>query len=212
MEPVWLIDCDNTLYPSGNGLFDRVNALIIDYMTHVVGIAPEAVNPLRIEYWREYGLTMGGLVSRHGVDAEHYLKYVHEVPIEEFLSEDKGLREMLSSLPGKKHVFTNATTEHARRVTDALGITGVFDSFMDIRFFDMIPKPKTHGYQKALYLLGKNPEEVWFVEDDLMNVKTGNDLGMKTVLVGKTGGAGQLSIEKIGDLGALWKGVRQNRA
>jgi putative hydrolase of the HAD superfamily len=203
-EPVWLLDCDNTLYPSGNGLFDRVNGLIIEYMRTEVGIPEEKVDELRLRYWREYGLTMGGLVEEHGVDAEHYLEYVHNVPVGDFLKEDPALKEALESLPGKKALFTNATSEHAVRIMAGLGIEGVVEEIFDIRFCEMVPKPRPYGYKKALEALGVEPGKVWFVEDDRLNLATGRELGMVTVLVGRGEAEGHHFIQTLHELPALY--------
>ncbi|TAL15874.1 pyrimidine 5'-nucleotidase [bacterium] len=204
MEPVWLIDCDNTLYPHDNGLFDRVNSLIVEYMRNEVGIPEGEVDELRLRYWKEYGLTMGGLVREHGVDAEHYLEYVHNLPVGDFLRNDPALREALSSLPGKKIVFTNATAEHAVKIMAGLGIEGVVDDIFDIRFCEMAPKPKPFGYRKALEKLGAEPGRVWFVEDDEKNLDTGRELGMVTVLVGRGEAEGHHSVANLYELPALY--------
>lgn len=204
MEPIWLIDCDNTLYPHDNGLFDRVNSLIVEYMRNEVGIPEERVDELRLRYWKEYGLTMGGLVREHGVDAEHYLEYVHNLPVGDFLRDDPALREALSSLPGKKIVFTNATAEHAVKIMASLGIEEVVDDIFDIRFCEMVPKPKPFGYKKVLEALGTEPGRVWFVEDAPENLETGREMGMVTVLVGRGESAGHHSISRIHELPELY--------
>ena len=91
-------------------------------MREEVGIPPEQVEPLRLGYWETYGVTLGGLMAEHGVDPEHYLAYVHDVPLGDYLSPDPALGEAIRSLPGRKVIFTNATVEHAQKVMDELGL------------------------------------------------------------------------------------------
>ncbi len=204
-EPVWLLDCDNTLYPSSNGLFDMVNGLISEYMRSEVGIPSDRVEELRLRYWEEYGVTMGGLVAEHGVDPDHYLAYVHDVPIDQFIAPDPAVGEAISSLPGKKVIFTNATTEHAQNILDHIGIVGIIEEIYDIRFFDLIPKPKRHPFEKVLGSLQVKPTECWFVEDHLPNLEMGHEMGMNTVLVGKERHPADISIADIKELPAAFE-------
>ena len=45
-----------------------------------------------------------------------YLEFVHDVPIPEIVPPRPELGEMLSSLPGRRVVFTNGSESYARRV------------------------------------------------------------------------------------------------
>ncbi|PLX44949.1 MAG: pyrimidine 5'-nucleotidase [Deltaproteobacteria bacterium] len=208
LNPTWLIDCDNTLYPAGNRLFDNVNALIIEYMRELVGIPEDEVEPLRLGYWKRYGVTLGGLMADFNVDPEHYLSYVHNVPLSDYLSPDPALSEALHSLPGRKVIFTNATQEHARGVIDVLGMSGAVEKIYDIRDFNYIPKPKLYAYERVLAGEGVSADRCWFVEDSEENLSTGKELGMTTILVGGSPATGHHHIGRVHELPALYARLR----
>ncbi|PLX40481.1 MAG: pyrimidine 5'-nucleotidase [Deltaproteobacteria bacterium] len=205
LDPTWLIDCDNTLYPADNRLFDNVNALIIEYMRDLVGIPEDEVEPLRLGYWQTYGVTLGGLMADFNVDPEHYLAYVHDVPLSDYLSPDPGLLAALERLPGRKVIFTNATEEHARGVMNIIGMSEVVERVYDIRDFNYIPKPKRYAYERVLEGEGVSAERCWFVEDSEDNLITGKEMGMTTILVGKSPVAGHHHIKMIHDLPSLYE-------
>lgn len=183
MQSTWLIDCDNTLYPAGNGLFDRVNARIIADMARM-GFPPGEIAPLRDRFWREYGVTLGGLMAEHGVDPQDYLAYVHDIELDDLLHPDPQLAEALARLPGTRVIFTNGTVAHAERVLARLGVRAAVGEIYDIGFMDYIPKPRLHGYRKLVAALDVDPRSCVLVDDLPANLETGRAMGMTTVLVG----------------------------
>ncbi|NIQ97460.1 MAG: pyrimidine 5'-nucleotidase, partial [Desulfuromonadales bacterium] len=179
-----LFDLDNTLYAPERRLFSLIDVRINRYMHEVAGIAPEEVDGLRRRYWREYGVTLQGLIRHHGVDPEDYLEYVHDVDVASRLSPDPHLRRQLSDLPLPKVIFTNGSRGHAGRVLHHLGIADQFDDIFDIRVAGYLPKPFRDPYDKVLGHLGICGSDCVMVEDSADNLKTAKDLGMRTVLVG----------------------------
>lgn len=191
MQRTWLIDCDNTLYPAGNGLFDRVDARISSFMADM-GISPDEIASLRRRYWDEYGVTLGGLIAEHQVDPEQYLSYVHDIELDDIIAPDPALADALTRLPGQRVIFTNGSTVHAERVLERLGIREAVGEIYDIGFMDYIPKPRPHGYHKLLKVLDVDPRGCVLVDDLEANLETGRTLGMVTVLVGGSCEAGHL--------------------
>jgi putative hydrolase of the HAD superfamily len=180
-----LFDLDETVYPKDTGLMELVSQRISDYMTLRLGIDPETVHQLRRQYYERYGTTGRGLFLHHrDLDVEDYFFFVHDLPIEEFLQPNRRLDEMLEALEAEKAIFTNATAEHARRVLRALTIDEHFQTIIDIRELEYVPKPNPEAYRKALTLLKARPEECLLVEDRVRNLAPGKELGMMTVLVG----------------------------
>ena len=91
---------------------------------------------------------------------------------------------MLSRLPLRKVVFTNADASHARRVLARLEVSRHFERIIDIRSLEFVNKPRGRAYVKALGLISASPEECVLVEDSPFNLKPARRLGMITVLVG----------------------------
>ena len=181
---VLIFDLDNTLYPAEKQLFSLIDVRINRYMTEVVGIPAPEVDALRRNYWRQYGVTLQGLIRHHGVDPEDYLHYVHDVDVTSVLDPDLALREVLTSLPQRKAVFTNGSLCHADRVLAALGIEDMFERIYDIRIAAYQPKPYPEPYRAVLAELGTTAERCIMIEDSRDNLFTAKQLGMGTILVG----------------------------
>ncbi len=188
-----LFDLDNTLYPRGSGLFDHVDRLINRYLAEEVRIPAGEVDRLRRHYLETYGTTLSGLIRYHGVDPEHYLAYVHAVPIEELIPVDPELPRLLASLPGEKYIFSNASRDHCLRVLTHLGVADCFREIYDIVRLAWRPKPRLEVYQQVLAEIGRPPERGVMVDDLPANLEPARALGLRAVLVagdGEAAGAG----------------------
>jgi putative hydrolase of the HAD superfamily len=181
------LDLDDTLYPQTSGLWEAIGVRILSYMTDRVGIAEHKADELRANYLHQYGTTLNGLRAEHHIDPHDYLKYVHEVPIEDYILPDPALRNALAQLPQKLVIFTNASPEHAQRVLRRLGIEDQIDDMIDIVRLNFINKPMPEAYKRALTLVDNpDPSTCVMVDDRGVNLLPGAALGMKTILVGRT--------------------------
>lgn len=181
-----LFDLDNTLYPAERDLFSLIDVRINRYMEEVVAIDPDDVDGLRRRYWIDYGTTLQGLIRHHVVDPEDYLDYVHAVDVGSKLSFDNELQETLNNLRLPSYVFTNGSRCHVDRVVTALGLDGLFADVFDIRIADYQPKPNPDPYRQVLDKLALSGDQCIMVEDQLPNLQTAKQFGMKTVMVGAT--------------------------
>ncbi len=179
-----LFDLDNTLYPAERDLFSLIDVRINRYMEEVVFIDPVAVDGLRRRYWKDYGATLQGLIRHHGINPEDYLDYVHAVDVGSRLAVDVDLRRTLENLRLPSYVFTNGSRCHADRVVSALGLEGLFADVFDIRIAGYQPKPNPDPYRQVLGKLALSGDQCIMVEDQLQNLKTAKQFGMKTVLIG----------------------------
>jgi putative hydrolase of the HAD superfamily len=181
-------DLDATLYPASNGLWEQIRLRIYEYMQVEVGIPQAKIPSTRDLYWKTYGTTLEGLRIHHGVNPEHYLDYVHDLPLEDYLVPDHQLRTLLQSLPQDLWVFTNADHKHAQRVLKRLQIADLFQGIVDLLAMDYVVKPNPKAYQIALKTAGNPPPEACVLFDDLfVNLQTAKQLGFTTSLVGKNG-------------------------
>ena len=196
-------DLDETLYTKGNGLWDAIAARMNEYIHVQLNLPPEEVSTLRRHYYESYGTTLRGLQLHHQVNANDYLAYVHDLPLEDYIHPDPQLHQLLSSLSLRKWVFTNADAHHASRVLDILGVSDCFEGIIDVRAIEFICKPEIEAYHRALTLANENqPSDCILLDDSVRNLVPAKDLGFTTVLVGSNGThpAADYTLEKIHQL------------
>ena len=178
-----IFDLDDTLYPRNSGLMQEVGRRIQTWVCNHLGLTWEGAIALRREYFHRYGTTMGGLVAKHDVDVHDYLAFVHDIPVEEYLKPNLALDATLTSIPLRKAVYTNATSEYGWRVLRALGVAGHFERVVGIEEVGLRNKPYRDAYERMLTLLGAQGPECILVEDAARNLRPAKALGMTTVLV-----------------------------
>jgi putative hydrolase of the HAD superfamily len=178
-----LFDLDETLYPRGSGVMEQIRSLMLRYLEERLDLTPEAADALRRRYFQEYGTTMRGLQVNYGIDADEFLRYVHDIPLQDYIRANPELDATLASLEQEKVVFTNASREHAERVLALLGIRRHIDRIVDVRDMDYESKPQPAAYRRICDMLGVAPEECLLVEDNVRNVRPAKALGMTTVLI-----------------------------
>lgn len=205
--PVLFFDLDDTLYPNSNGLWKAIRVRMNEYLIDPLGFPPDETKDLALHYYQTYGTTLRGLQINHNVDADDYLAYVHDLPLEEYISPDVELQKMLSSLPQMKWILTNSDANHTNRVLRILGLEGYFAGIIDIRALDFLCKPERGSYQRALHLAGMTePSNCVLFEDSLRNLVPAHEIGFTTVLVGtdeKHAGV-DYSVNKILDLSEVF--------
>src|SRR4026208_1158558 len=75
----WVFDLDNTLYPHHVNLWQQVDVRIGEFVAAWLQVSPEEARRLPQDYSRRYGTTMRGMMTEHGVRADDYLAYVHQI-------------------------------------------------------------------------------------------------------------------------------------
>jgi putative hydrolase of the HAD superfamily len=181
-------DLDDTLYSGSNGLWDLIRQRMSLYMVEVLGLPEAEVPALRRSYFETYGTTLRGLQIHHQVDADDYLRYVHHLPLDQFIQPNPELRRLLLSLPQKRWIFTNADADHARRVTSVLGVSDCFDGIIDIRALEFACKPEPEAYKRALALAGDPaPGACVLLDDSVKNLAAASQLGFSTAWIGQDG-------------------------
>ncbi len=181
-------DLDDTLYDSGNGLWGAIKERMSLYMLEHLGMPRDEIEQLRSHYYQTYGTTLRGLQRHHQVDADEFLAFVHDLPLEKYLKPNPGLGKLLESLPQDKYIFTNADANHARRVLSILGISNNFKGIIDIRAMNFACKPERLAFEHALSIAG-NPlaKECVFIDDAIANLAGSRQLGFTTVWISRNG-------------------------
>lgn len=184
MFPVILFDLDNTLYTEECGIFDLIDQRMDEWLITRLQVPQSEVSDFRRKYFLRYGTTLRGLMLHHQVEPMDFLRFVHDVPVKDFLSIDLDLRRSLEEITSRKIIFTNSDEAHATRILDALGIRDLFEKIFDIEAMGFIPKPNPEAYQAVLNYAGVPPAECLLIDDMERNLKPAKTLGMRTVLIG----------------------------
>lgn len=178
----WVFDLDNTLYPRHTDLFRQIDWKMTDYVARLTGFTKEDARKLQKQLYRDHGTTLNGLMREYGIDPHDFLADVHDIDYGE-VEYNPALGQLIASLPGRKHIFTNGDVRHAENTIRALGIEPIFDSMFDIVAADFEPKPARGPYEKFLKAHVVKPQEAAMFEDMPRNLEVPKELGMKTVLV-----------------------------
>ncbi len=200
-----LFDLDNTLYARDLGLWRLIAARIRAYVARELNLPPEEAEIVQKRYWIEHGTTIAGLMQEHDVDPVPYLADVHDIAADEHLQPNHALDAILTALPYRKAIFTNATATHARNVLEALGILDHFELLVGLDEVGYLSKPNPLAYERCLDLLGLPAERCIFIEDSPVNLAPAKAMGMVTVLVGQVEhNHADYTINRIEDIGQIF--------
>ena len=179
----WVFDLDNTLYPRSCNLFAQIDILISHYVAELTQLPFAEARAVQKAYYRDYGTTLNGLMQRHEVDPDHFLKTVHAIdysPVEQHPE----LVEAIRALPGRKYILTNGDIGHARAVLDRLGDAAeLFEDIFDIRAMAFRPKPQPEAYAAFFAAHGIDAGRAAMFDDLEKNLLVPHETGMVTVQV-----------------------------
>jgi putative hydrolase of the HAD superfamily len=178
----WVFDLDNTLYPHHVNLWQQVDKRIGEYIGNYLKVDADEARRIQKDYYRRYGTSMRGMMSLHGVSADDYLAYVHQIDHSP-LEPNPAMGAAIAKLPGRKLILTNGSTDHAAKVLERLGIGSHFEAVFDIIAAELEPKPAPQTYRKFLTLHNVEPKSSAMFEDLARNLAIPHQLGMTTVLV-----------------------------
>jgi putative hydrolase of the HAD superfamily len=178
----WVFDLDNTLYPHHVNLWQQVDARIGEFISAHLKISAAQARVIQKDYYRRYGTSMRGMMTEHGVRADDYLAYVHQIDHSP-LEPNPAMGAAIAKLPGRKLILTNGSVDHVDKVLARLGISGHFEAVFDIIAADLEPKPAPQTYQKFLRDHRVDPKASAMFEDLARNLVVPHELGMTTVLV-----------------------------
>ena len=178
----WIFDLDLTLYGPEANIMAQVRDRIALFVEKHFNIGSDEAHKIRHTYWKKYGTTLGGLMAENKVEPNGYLDFVHDVDMD-LLRPDADLRRQITSLPGRKIIFTNADAPYAERVLAARGLDNLFEDIFDIHRMQHVPKPAAVSYDSLCAQLDVNPTLALFVEDSAHNLAPAKALGMTTIWV-----------------------------
>lgn len=176
-----ILDLDNTLYPKSSRLLQTIDRMIDEYLVDRLKLPLDQVTRLRRDYCKEYGTTLGGLVTRQGMDPHDYIEANYCLDLSQFIAADVRLEQMFNAIDLKKIVFSNSPASYIHRVLMRLGIAHLIDGMYDIEFCNYLGKPSLNSYRKVLADLKTTGEQCVFVDDMLTNVTAATQAGLKAI-------------------------------
>ena len=178
----WIFDLDQTLYPPDTRLFDLIEVRMTDWVMAALDLDRDRADRLRADYWARYGTTLAGLMDEHGVDPAPYLTDVHDIPLDRLIP-NAALAAAIGRLPGRRIVYTNGSAPYAARVTDALGLGGLFDAIYGVEHAGFRPKPERGAFETVFAADGLDAARAAMFEDDARNLAVPHAMGAITVHV-----------------------------
>lgn len=188
VQPVWLLDLDNTLHDAATRIMPRIDQAMTAFMMQALALEAGQADALRQQYAARYGATLPGLVHHHDVDPQHFLRATHNAAVlARDVARNGHLAHVLKRLPGFKVVFTNAPSAYAHRVVRALGIAPWLDGLIAIEHMYSMgrwhSKPSRPMLRKVLARLRQPAWRCVLVEDSVRNLRAARQCGLRTVWV-----------------------------
>ena len=185
-RPVWLFDLDNTLHHASHAIFPQMNVAMTDFIERELNLERAQADALRSAYTRRYGAVLIGLMRRHDVDAAAFLEEVHRFEaLPSLVRFERGVRQALLRLPGRKILFTNAPEQYALAVLDVIGIRDVFERVVAVEQMrdrrGWRSKPDHGMLRRTLRQLRATHREAVLVEDTRSHLKHYKRTGLRTV-------------------------------
>ena len=178
----WVFDLDNTLYPAESRVFGQIERRMTQFVEQHLGLGFDEARRLQKTYYRDHGTTLAGLMRLHGVKADEYLSFVHDIDLS-VLEADVRLATAIGNLPGRRYVFTNGCRHHADRVLARLELSALFEECWDIRTIAFRPKPDPESYRDVLSRVDAAPPHTAFFDDIPRNLVPAHALGCTTIIV-----------------------------
>ena len=176
--PVYLFDVDGTLLDSWHDICGAIQQVLIasgradvsdDLLRRYIGrhlldlfldlgYAPEAIDPMVVDYRRIY---LAGCHSRTTVFP--------------------GIAGMLAGLGGRKSTATTKGTPTTRAILEQFSLISFFDHVQGTDGFPAKPEPDV--LLKSIAALGARPEDCLFVGDSPADMEAGRRAGIRTCAV-----------------------------
>lgn len=180
MEYTWIFDLDNTLHDSQKKIFPIINQKINEYISKAVNINLSDADKLRQKYWDQYGATLEGLIKHHKINPIKFLEETHElINFKELIVPMPDLIKVLSSINGKKIIYTNAPKNYTNKLLELCHIQDYFDGVFSIEDANFIAKPNPISME--FFLKKYKIKEAYFVDDIKENLKTAHEFGLSTI-------------------------------
>ena len=82
------------MYSGATKVFDQVDKKMSQFISEKLNISKEEARKIQKNYFVEYNTTLNGMIKNHKIDANEFLKFVHDIDLS-FLKRDKQLEEQI---------------------------------------------------------------------------------------------------------------------
>ncbi len=178
----WIFDLDNTIYRSDLNLFPQVQKRIGVFVSNYLKVNITEAKNIQKKFFLKYKSTLRGLMIEHKMIPNDFLDFVHDIDYS-VLKHDSELNGILNKLPGKKYIYTNGSTNHAKNVLENMNISNQFSGIFDIKDSNFEPKPHMDSMKSFINKFSINTENALMAEDMPINLAPPSKLGIKTLLV-----------------------------
>lgn len=185
---LWLFDMDDTLYSASAFMFDRIHALMENFIAQKLQMPVDQARAIQNAYWSTYGATFLGLERHHNISPDEFLGATHRFDVASCVTTrypKARLRRTLTQLPGRKVLLTNGPRDYARTILQTLRLQGVFESMTTSSQMHCLGRWRCKPDKTLLRVVTAqaqiDPSHTVLVEDNLANLRAAKALGMKTV-------------------------------
>ena len=180
MKETWIFDLDNTLHDAQSKIFPLINQKINEYISIRLNISIEKSSILRKKYWVLYGATLRGLIKHPNISPTDFLEKTHNLKnLENFIVPMHDLLKVLSSINGRKLLYTNAPKKYVIKILEACKINSYFDEVFTIEDSNFLPKPSDESMK--LFMNKYKIKKAFFVDDIKENLETAKKFGLNTI-------------------------------
>ena len=77
----WVFDLDNTLYPAECNLFAQIDLKMTQFVSRALSVEAQEARRIQKSYYADYGTTLNGLMTVHGLNPRDFLDFVHDIDL-----------------------------------------------------------------------------------------------------------------------------------
>lgn len=147
-EPMLIFDIDSTLYSTERKFEIFLKEKLAEHFSKELKLSHKDALELTRKLNEKYGLTITGYKNEFNKPVNFLLEIIEKVNFEDFLKEDKKLKNILDNLNVRKICFTNAIDSCAIKVLKCLGISECFEAVIHVDIFQekIVNKPHNSSY------------------------------------------------------------------
>lgn len=178
------LDIDDTVYPNSFNIEEQLKKRTLEYIASKHSI--QDIEGAFLNYQYKYGTGTKGFIRDYSdFTQDVFVKSVLSKIDYDILKPDLELKHMLGEFKGNLIAFTNAPKEHAENVLKKLGYEELFEYILHVDMTDpnYICKPDYKSYCFVEELFSIKPENIFFVDDRMVNVAIAQDRKWNAIMV-----------------------------
>ncbi|KAG0441021.1 hypothetical protein DMUE_1357 [Dictyocoela muelleri] len=182
-----VLDIDDTVYPNTYNIEAQLKYRTMEYIKNRYNI--HDIEGVFMNYREKYGTgTKGFIIDKPDFSHKDYVENILSKIDYDILEPDKDLKTILNEFKGYLIAFTNAPKEHAENVLKKLEIEDCFDYIFHVDMTDKyyICKPEARSYYFIEKLFNTKPENIFFVDDRMVNIAKAQERKWNAVMVSST--------------------------